>query len=79
LPLVFTASIGGSVRLWDARNGSLIHTLTGGAEQINDMDIQFVPETGAAVIVAASDDKKVRVFDLDVNAVLKTSIAATSL
>jgi ribosome assembly protein SQT1 len=79
LPLVFTASIGGSVRLWDARNGSLIHTLTGGAEQINDMDIQFVPETGAAVIVTASDDKKVRVFDLDVNAVLKTSIAATSL
>jgi ribosome assembly protein SQT1 len=79
LPLVFTASIGGSVRLWDARNGSLIHTLTGGAEQINDMDIQFVPETGAAVIVTASDDKKVRVFDLDVNAVLKTSTAATSL
>jgi WD40 repeat protein len=67
------------VRLWDARNGSLIHTLTGGAEQINDMDIQFVPETGAAVIVTASDDKKVRVFDLDVNAVLKTSIAATNL
>ncbi|KAL3909311.1 MAG: hypothetical protein SGARI_002662, partial [Bacillariaceae sp.] len=48
VPLVFTASVSGAIRLWDARNGNLIHTVTGGAEQINDMDVQFIPETGAA-------------------------------
>lgn len=72
LPFVFAATINGSVRVWDARNGTLVHTLTSGAtaDQINDMDIQFLPD-GTAVIVAASDDNAVRVFEVNVNALAK--------
>jgi angio-associated migratory cell protein len=79
LPLVFTASNSGSVRLWDARNGSLLYTLTGGVEQINDMEVQFVPSSGLAIIVTASDDKTVRVFELDVNTLLPSSTMAGTL
>lgn len=77
LPFVFASTINGMVRVWDARNGNLLHTLTGGAtaDQINDMDIQFLPD-GSAVIVAASDDNAVRVFELNVNS-LALAPAAT--
>jgi ribosome assembly protein SQT1 len=82
LPLVFTASISGTVRLWDARSGRLIHELTGGTEQINDMDIQYMPSgsspTGIAIILTASDDKKVRVFELDINALLQQPPTTTT-
>mmetsp|Transcript_24218 Transcript_24218/g.51446 ORF Transcript_24218/g.51446 Transcript_24218/m.51446 type:complete len:475 (+) Transcript_24218:94-1518(+) len=69
LPFVFASTINGTVRVWDARNGTLLHTVTGGSasDQINDMDIQFLPN-GSAVIVAAGDDHVVRVFELDMNA-----------
>jgi len=77
VPFVFAATINGTVRVWDARNGNLLHTLTGGptADQINDMDIQFLPD-GSAVIVAASDDNAVRVFELNVNALAQAPTAA---
>jgi WD40 repeat protein len=29
LPLVFTSACNGTIQLWDARNGRLVHTLTG--------------------------------------------------
>mmetsp|Transcript_18359 Transcript_18359/g.42147 ORF Transcript_18359/g.42147 Transcript_18359/m.42147 type:complete len:474 (+) Transcript_18359:125-1546(+) len=68
LPFVFVSTISGTVRVWDARNGNLLQTLTSGStDQINDMDIHFLPN-GSAVIVTASDDNAVRVFELDVNA-----------
>lgn len=68
LPFVFVATISGTVRVWDARNGNLLHTLTGGStDQINDMNVLFLPN-GSAVIVTASDDHVVRVFELDVDA-----------
>jgi len=77
LPFVFASTINGTVRVWDARNGNLLHTLTGGAtaDQINDMDIQFLPD-GSAVIVAASDDNAVRVFELNVNSLALAPAAA---
>jgi angio-associated migratory cell protein len=71
LPVVFTSGGSGTVRLFDGRTGSLLHTVTGGVEQINDIDIQFVAESGAAIIVTASDDKKVRMFEVDVKALLQ--------
>ena len=77
LPFVFAATINGTVGVWDARNGTLLHILTGGstADQINDMDIQFLSD-GSAVIVAASDDNAVRVFELSINSLAQAPPAA---
>jgi WD40 repeat protein len=77
-PLVFTAHISGKIQLWDARSGVLVHSLYGGQEQINDMDVQFSPMSqNIAFIVTASDDKAVRVFELDVNAALQRSVTTS--
>jgi angio-associated migratory cell protein len=72
LPVVFTATTTGTVRLWDARNGALIHTLSTGATSstINDMQVQFLAEN-KAVIITASDDNVVRIFDVDVPCLLQ--------
>lgn len=79
LPLVFTTTISGKIRLWDARTGALLATLTGHTDVINDMDIQFA-ENGSAVIVTVSDDKSIRTFEVDVNAILaqQTAVAGSS-
>jgi ribosome assembly protein SQT1 len=74
LPLVFTASSSGVVYLWDARNGRLLHSLTGHTDVINDMDVQFVDVEGCpggtAIVTTASDDKTIRIFEVDVKAAL---------
>jgi WD40 repeat protein len=77
LPLVFTTSISGKTRLWDARNGSLLTTLTGHTDVINDADVQFM-ENGAAVFVSAGDDKTIRAFEVDANALLAQQAASAS-
>ena len=71
--LVFTSTINGRVRVWDARNGNILHTLTAGAtaDQINDMNIRFL-SNGLAIIVTASDDKIVRVFELNIDLLMQT-------
>jgi WD40 repeat protein len=71
LPLVYTAGSDGVVRVWDARNGSMIAALTGHSDMINDMDVDTVD--GKAVIVSGSDDKSVRVFEVDIAAALQGS------
>jgi ribosome assembly protein SQT1 len=78
LPIVFTTTISGKVRMWDARNGCLLHTLTGHTDVINDMDIQFL-DNGTAVIVSAGDDKSVRVFELDVNTIIQQATTASTM
>ena len=70
LPIVFTTTISGKVNMWDARNGGLLHTLTGHTDVINDVDIQFL-DNGSAVIVSGGDDKSIRVFELDVNTIIQ--------
>lgn len=70
LPVVFTSSISGMIRLWDARNGRLLNELSGHTEMINDIDIQFLGN-GTAVIVSGGDDKSVRTFEVDVNLILQ--------
>lgn len=77
LPLVFTTTISGKIRLWDARNGMLLTTLTGHTDVINDADIQFF-ENGTAVFVSAGDDKMIRVFEVDPNALLAQQAAGVS-
>ena len=61
----------GKIRLWDARTGALLTTLTGHTDAINDIDVRFM-ENGNAIVVSASDDKAIRAFEVDVNALLAT-------
>lgn len=84
IPLIFVAYTDGIVRLWDARNGRLVHSLTGGGNssidnddnQINDFSVRFVDvgsgSAGSAVVVTANDNGTVKVFKVDVQAVLMT-------
>jgi WD40 repeat protein len=55
LPLVFTSACNGTIQLWDARNGRLLHTLTGHLNVVNDMDLQFTDDGKTAVIISASE------------------------
>jgi WD40 repeat protein len=77
IPLVFTTTSRGRIYLWDARNGKLIHTLTGHTEMINDLDIQFM-DGGAAVVVSVGDDSSIRIFEVDVRAVLAQAAVAVA-
>lgn len=71
LPLCFTASTAGVVRLWDARNGSLLSSLTGHSDVINDLSVCYANDGKTALICTASDDKTVRLFELDIPATLQ--------
>ena len=73
MPLVFSSYSDGCVRLWDARNGRLLTTLTGNTDMINDMVVCFV-DSENAVVVSASDDKTVRIFDVDIGAIMRTQL-----
>jgi len=73
VPLVFSSYSDGCVRLWDARNGRLLTTLTGNTDMINDMVVCFV-DSENAVVVSASDDKTVRIFDIDIGAIMRTQL-----
>jgi WD40 repeat protein len=48
LPIIIASYSDAAVRLWDARNGTLVHTLTGGGNssnnenQINDISVEFL-------------------------------------
>lgn len=74
LPLIFTSSTLGNIYLWDARNGRLIHTWTGHTDVINDLSVQFFDEGRNAMILSASDDKSMRVFEADIFALLQAAI-----
>jgi ribosome assembly protein SQT1 len=65
LPLVVTCTTLGNVHLWDARNGQLLHTLTGHVDVINDVSVLFSPLNGSGTLVTAGEDHSVRVFELD--------------
>jgi len=82
LPLVFTSCSDGAVHVFDARNGSLVKTLTGHADMINDLDICFIDpenEGGTVVIVSGSDDKTVRIYELGIkDAVAEAAVASSN-
>ena len=75
LPVIFVATGRGRIYTWDARNGNLLHTLTGHTNIVNEMDLHFMQD-GNAVIVSAGDDKTIRVFDVDVGAIMQQQAAA---
>jgi len=62
----------GAVRVWDARDGTLVDVLTGGHDgsMINGMDVQFAAD-GKAIVVTAVDDGSVKVFESDVGVAME--------
>jgi len=62
-PFIFTAASDGNVRIWNARSGICILTLTGHTSTINDMDIEF--SDTHILIVTGSDDSTVKIFEVD--------------
>merc|ERR1712007_68061 len=67
-PLLFASYTDGAVRLWDARNGQLLHCLTGGTQdnQINDISVEIFGTDqgpGSAIVVTATDDGCINVFN----------------
>jgi len=77
-PLIFASYTDGAVRLWDARSGNVVHTLTGGTQdnQINDISVEvFGTEQGpgSAIAITANDDGTVNVFNVDIAAILSQS------
>eukprot|EP00560_Eucampia_antarctica_P007942 CAMPEP_0197823848 /NCGR_PEP_ID=MMETSP1437-20131217/1154_1 /TAXON_ID=49252 ORGANISM="Eucampia antarctica, Strain CCMP1452" /NCGR_SAMPLE_ID=MMETSP1437 /ASSEMBLY_ACC=CAM_ASM_001096 /LENGTH=496 /DNA_ID=CAMNT_0043423213 /DNA_START=57 /DNA_END=1547 /DNA_ORIENTATION=- len=79
LPVIFVSYADGIVRLWDVRDGILLHAWTGGNvgdNQINDMAVEFIfpnpaeNSAGTAIIVTANDDKHVKVYEVDVASVI---------
>ena len=77
VPLVLCSYTDGVVCAWDARSGTLVRTLAGHGDMINDMSVTFVGgvdggvgggkgvATGAmtTVVVTGSDDRTVKVFE----------------
>ena len=87
LPIIIASYSDAAVRLWDARNGSLVHTLTGGGNantenQINDLSVQFIsPEIaggGSIVVVTGNDDGHAKVYTFDLGPVMAIAAAATT-
>lgn len=84
MPIVFVSYADGVVRLWDARDGTMVYSLTGGGSngdnQINDFATEFgglENGGGTADVVTANDDGTVKVYKVDVRAVLLAAAAKT--
>lgn len=60
-----TASIDGTVRVYDARNGKCAHVFTGHTDSILDM-VVAMEESKVAAVVSAGDDMTGRLFRFDV-------------
>lgn len=83
MPLIFVSYADGIVRLWDARDGALLHSLSGGNSkednQINDFATQFRGtgngNGGSADLITANDDGTVKIYKVDVQSML---MAATN-
>jgi ribosome assembly protein SQT1 len=70
-PIVFVATTDGMVHIWDARNGGLLRTLyTGGSATILDLQVLLV-NNFRIVVVTASEDHLVRLFQLNIVALLQ--------
>lgn len=80
LPVIFSSYTDGNVRIWDARNGKLLTTLSGGKQddQINDLSIEVLiveqhSMSSFVAIVTATDDGDVKVFNVDMTPLLNNS------
>eukprot|EP01038_Epipyxis_sp_PR26KG_P006200 gene6200-8538_t len=59
---VYTASLDNIVRLWDARNGTLLVSLTGHTDLVTSIAISYSAESDTCTIASVSDDRTARIF-----------------
>lgn len=62
LPLVYTAGTDGALRLWDARSGVLLQTLTGHEDMVVDFALACGEGSRGDVVLTGSDDGTAKVF-----------------
>jgi WD40 repeat protein len=75
-PIVFVATTHGMVHIWDARNGVLLHSLqASGRSTINDLQVLSMNNNNRIVVVTASEDHAVRLFQLNLQDLLHQPIA----
>jgi ribosome assembly protein SQT1 len=76
MPVICTAALDNSVRLWDARNGALLKEFTGHRDLVTSIDLMSIGRgveatvllPGATdVIVSVSDDNTAKVFLFDIH------------
>jgi ribosome assembly protein SQT1 len=81
MPVICTAALDNSVRLWDARNGALLKEFTGHRDLVTSIDLLSIGSSslgGVAeaagllpdatdVIVSVSDDNTAKVFLFDIH------------
>jgi WD40 repeat protein len=65
---ILTSGKDGAIRLWDARDGTLLRTLTGHEQPVTAAEF----DPGGARIVSASLDRTVRLWDVTSGALLRT-------
>jgi WD40 repeat protein len=75
LPVICTAALDNVIRIWDARNGSLLAELTGHKDLVTNLDLLSVKGVDGSrgitdAIVTVSDDNTSRVFLIDMNSLL---------
>ena len=78
LPVLCTAALDNSVRLWDARNGAMLKEFTGHRDLVTSIDMKPIGESSGSnddaaaigatdVIVSVSDDNTAKVFLFDIH------------
>jgi WD40 repeat protein len=65
---VVTGSHTGTIKLWDARTGALLHTLTGHEQHVTAADF----DPSGRHVLSASLDRTVRIWDAATGALLRT-------
>lgn len=59
-PVIYTCGMDGAIRVFDARNGSCVRTLTGHTDIALDVAISKVGD----IVLSASDDKTAKVYHI---------------
>ena len=59
-PMILTCAISRDLRLWDARSGECLQTMTGHHEAVLCLDIGYTAQ--GIYVVSGSDDKTARVW-----------------
>lgn len=71
LPVVMTGCLDKNVRVWDARSGACLATLTGHRDLVTNIIVAKVQgEQQRDAVISVSDDHTARIFQIDLAALL---------